>query len=604
VHERPRNAAAFRALGAQRLADRLCKDTSKWRLCPTNPALLRNAVMLVAQAKAKRIPLNTDRSNDNGIAWFGRACDALGTPVERPAPADADEAVESFLAAYAVYFTAMEMKPAERSAVTKLGQVRKTRADPNSALGAYYGARRVLGDFGSYLPPMRAVLDCLKGLRAQMIVDFGDDCFSHVQAQPWPQDRLEAVIHGCGSYQIPTWSPAVHNTFLDAFLFSHSLGCRKAELIRYKLSNISWLTPDLDNIDATPDGLSRVEDGWWCCIATVCSKTDYDNTKYGAQRMWFKVDKTCPWNIAARLLDRELHGRGRGASQVPISDRRHTPLFADPATGSGVTGKMLDSWLDTVKRIYVTGAIAEFLTWHSGRVTLASSLVACNKDWSRVQTLVRWESVASARIYGRAAAEAYYTDISSALRKDARGITREQIPEIDPVAAMRDIDDAIASTADDQASASTAAVKVADELRGAGKRPPPAKRSASALPKAKRLATPVAETAPAPSKVTTVIVGHNDTTSILNSDSWGAIGQTISIPEAAWSLDVTDTTRLRYLVAGLSFDTGEPLYVVQMVKGKYQGQYYRVGTDTVKCLLTAAAKRRAGAGLRRPPTAA
>ena len=112
VHERPRSAATFRALGAERLAQRLCSDESPWRLSPGDPSLLRHAVLQVAQARAKRIPVNTDRANDNGIRWFGRACDMLGTPVERPTAAEADPAVESFLAAYAVYFAAMEMQPA------------------------------------------------------------------------------------------------------------------------------------------------------------------------------------------------------------------------------------------------------------------------------------------------------------------------------------------------------------------------------------------------------------------------------------------------------------------------------------------------------------
>ena len=99
------------------------------------------------------------------------------------------------------------MQPATRYAVTRLGGVRKTRADPNSALSAYYGARRVLDDFGSYLPPMKSVIQCLKGLRVMMIEEFGDDCFAKVQAQPWPQRYLDRILSGCGSYVLPFCSP-------------------------------------------------------------------------------------------------------------------------------------------------------------------------------------------------------------------------------------------------------------------------------------------------------------------------------------------------------------------------------------------------------------
>jgi len=348
--------------------------------------------MAVARTQAKRIPINTDRANDNGLRWFTRACDALDTPVERPAPANADPTVEAFLAAFAVYFAARHMQPAERSAVTQLGGVRKTRADPNSSLSAYYGARRVLGDYGSYLPPMASVLNCLKGLRVQMIEDFGDDCFAHVQAQPWPQECLEAVLAACSRFAIPAWSITVHETFLDVFVFSLSLGCRKAETVRYKLSNVRWLTPDLEERAPTTEWIASIADGAWCCISPVVSKTDYDNTKYGAQRMWFKVDSTDRWNIASRLLARE---RRRPASP---QDRHVTPLFPDPATGSGVSGTTLVSWLDTVKHSHVPSKLWDVLTWHASRVTLASKLVALKQPWERVQTLIRWESVASVEI--------------------------------------------------------------------------------------------------------------------------------------------------------------------------------------------------------------
>ena len=60
-----------------------------------------------------------------------------------------------------------------------------------------------------------------------------------------------------------------------------------------------------------------------------------------------------------------------------------------------------------------------------------------------MQTLVRWEGIASARIYGRAAAEAYSDDIAEAMAVDAGGVSRDQLPEIDPIAALRDIDAAL-----------------------------------------------------------------------------------------------------------------------------------------------------------------
>ena len=589
VHERPRTAAAFRALGAARIANRLCQDTSRWRLCPGDSTLLHSYVMHVHLAQAKRIPVNTDRANDNGIKWFGRACDVLNTPVERPTEADADPAVESFLAAFAVYYAAMEMKPAERSAITQLGKVRKTRADPNSSLSAYYGARRVLIDFGSYVPPMTSVLQCLKGLRVKMIEDFGDDCFARVQAQPWPQNYLDAIMIGCSQFEVPTWEPIRHVCFLDAFVLSINLGARKVELSRYKLANIAWLTPDLQEGEHDAAWLASVEDGWWCRIAPVCSKTDYDNSKYGSTRMWFKVDSSNPWMVANRLLDRERR------SPCPPSKRHSTPLLLDPSTMSAPTGATLVSWLEDVKAVYVPAEIAKFLTWHASRVTLASKLVKINKSWERVQTLVRWEGIASARIYGRAAAEAYSADISDALSADAAGVTSAALPEIDPVAALADLDAAIASSDADGAAAAESRAANASILRAAS---PPKKKPKKALPPDVPIAAVTPALAPPQTTLSdgTVVEFHT-------TDSWSMVGQTISIPEGAWSGDPLDPTRLRYLVVGLSFSEDVPLFVVEVSHGSLAGTRYQVGAKTVKALMTKSMKKKAGSRLQRPPAA-
>ena len=611
THERPRSAATFRALGAERLAHRLCMDTSAWRLCPGDPSLLRQAVLQVAQARAKRIPRNTDRANDNGIRWFGRACDMLGTPIERPSAADADPVVEAFLAAYAVYFTAMEMQPAERSAVTQLGGVRKTRADPSSALSAYYGARRVLDDFGSYLPPMKSVLQCLKGLRVMMIEDFGDDCFSKVQAQPWPQKYLDRIMTGCATYSMLFWSPAQHDSFLDAFLLSLSLGARKAELPRYRLSNVVWLDPDMVEGKATTDWLARVSDGWWCRMAPVCSKTDYDNAKYGSTRMWFKVGSSDPWNIAARLIARER--------RFPCAPdlRSSAPLLLDPSTMAAVTGNTLVAWLDEVKGVYVDPADAKLaarLTWHASRVTLASKLVKLKQPWERVQTLIRWESIASARIYGRAEAEAYHADVAAALAADAAGVTG--LREIDPVSAMNDIDAALASEGAAQADAASARAAEASELRGVDKpakvprrasAPKPAAAPGPAPPRRPPAPLPVAASTPAPPppppRSVAVSLAGGRSVECFASDSWRVTGESFSIPESVWTLDSADAVRLRYVVVGLACPSGSPCFVVKVTRGERAGECYVVQPHIVRSLMGSAVRRRAGSSLARDPVA-
>lgn len=87
------------------------------------------------------------------------------------------------------------------------------------------------------------------------------------------------------------------------------------------------------------------------------------------------------------------------------------------------------------------------------------------------------------------------------------------------------------------------------------------------------------------------------------SDSWSVSGGHLSIPESVWTLDPADKLRLRYEVAGLSFDTGSPCFVVRVVRGAPKGNCYLVGTHVIKSLMSGAMRRRAGRSLAYAPVA-
>ena len=264
---------------------------------------------------------------------------------------------------------------------------------------------------------------------------------------------------------------------------------------------------------------------------------------------------------------------------------------------------------------YIDAADAELaalLTWHASRVTLASKLVKLRKPWERVQTLVRWEAIASARIYGRAEAEAYHADIAAALRADAAGVTG--VGEIDPVSALRDIDAALAS--DEQAELASARAAEASELRGDPK-PVKVPRRSSALkpasapkPAAIRRPRPPSSAAaiipvppPPPPAAVKVSLACGQPVECFTSDSWSVSGAHLSIPESVWTLDPADKMRLRYEVVGLSFDTGSPCLVVRIMRGAQSGDCYLVGTHVIKSLMSGAMRRRAGRSLACAPVA-
>ena len=103
-----------------------------------------------------------------------------------------------------------------------------------------YGARRVLDDAGAYLPPMKGVVKVLKGLRRRMIEDFGDDALAHQQAQPWASAELTAMLTTLDSRLVPGWSSPRHIFVADTLVFANNIGCRKAEIRRYRRSNVTW----------------------------------------------------------------------------------------------------------------------------------------------------------------------------------------------------------------------------------------------------------------------------------------------------------------------------------------------------------------------------
>ena len=269
------------------------------------------------------------------------------------------------------------------------------------------------------------------------------------------------------------------------------------------------------------------------------------------------------------------------------------------------------TWLDDVKSVYVDAAdseLAALLTWHASRVTLASKLVKLKKPWERVQTLVRWEAVASARIYGRAEAEAYHADISAALAADAVGV--KGLPEIDPISALRDIDAALASEGDERTDAAAARASEADELRGAPKpakaqrrKPPPkpAARSPSVPATGPPSPPPPLPLVPASASLA---LADGSLVECFPSDSWRVSGQHFAIPESVWTLDGADSARLRYTVAGLTFSSGSPCFVVRVARGVRLGECYLVGAHVVKSLMSSAMRARAGRRLSSAPSAA
>ena len=342
------------------------------------------------------------------------------------------------------------------------------------------------------------------------------------------------MLNALDSEAVPGWNPERHRSMADTLVFANNVGCRKAEIPRYKRANVTWFDAQKREVPLSHGFWLSLGEGCWARVVPVASKTDQDNTTWGATEMWFKARLGEPWNIAARLLRREKD------HPCPASERPSTPLLADPESTPPLPLQptRLTTWLNTLmESVGIPPTRARLLRWHSARVTLACRLRAKKMPWDRIQSFLRWKSADSARVYGRLHAEAYDADIHAALAIDGTGVSVADLPELDPTGALASIDDAIANEpgpAKAEPAQAKASTKTTRTPATATSRPTgPAKRARTAAP------APAPPPLPAPpalpeGKWLYLDVGRAQNVLGCTTDSWGLTGKTLKIPHAAW----------------------------------------------------------------------
>ena len=371
------------------------------------------------------------------------------------------------------------------------------RASPSSAMAAYRGARRALRDYGAHLPCMHKMAAVLKGLRAKFIADFGDEALAPRQAAPFAQSSLDGMLAAVIQRRVPGLTSGEAESMQTALPFCINTGARKAELPRYRRSNLTWRDANKRIVVPDAEGLSRAG---WLEVAPVCSKTDPSNVQWGATRMWFRVDADDLWSVAHHLL---LFER---AHPCEPEARARMPLFFDPAQPPAAFGlPRLTSMMNAMLLTVMSATQAADYRWHSCRRTLACKLRKLKMPWDRIQSMLRWKSPDSVHTYGAIDADDYAADVEAALRADASGIRNDDLPPLDPTAALGDINDTLA--------------EIAAEGRGAG-----TKTGASAVapedkPEARRRRAPTSTAAPPPLELADFDLGEKGVVSGARRDT-------------------------------------------------------------------------------------
>ena len=146
---------------------------------------LRSIVADVDVRNAASREASTQRKDDWGWSWWVRACEALDTPSLRPTD-ELDELRESYVASFALMYTAAFMRP--RSKADK-------EAKPQSAWDAYSHSRIVLEEYGCLLPKTSKVRRTLKGtLRNYVRSTFDDEILVPKRKQPFSRAHEVAIM--------------------------------------------------------------------------------------------------------------------------------------------------------------------------------------------------------------------------------------------------------------------------------------------------------------------------------------------------------------------------------------------------------------------------
>ena len=256
--------------------------------------------------------------------------------------------------------------------------------------------------------------------------------------------------------------------------------------------------------------------------------------------MWFRYNPDNPLNFAYRWQQWELE------HPCPAELRRTWPAFSPTGDGTPFTGSKAATYLRVVLALVMTPVEAAKRSWHACRVTIATQLFKRRTGTSGgggsiprdeiegvIQAVVRWKTPEAMRIYARMEAETYADYVDLATQTDAGASIPDDLPEVDPERLMREHEATFDAMEADERAARKAA---------AAARAPKAEAAAAASGNKRRRSAPAtgdtcAAAAPAGAAPRAFDVGEESAVTHAGADSWGVVGQHVSIHHSFWQID-------------------------------------------------------------------
>ena len=402
--------------GGQRHVDHLlafnATSTSKWRIQPRDPEVLRSVLETAARLAEYAAPKNTLNQEESAFRLYWQPyCRYLGICAERPDISQIsweEQQIEMSIWGGAISYIAARMP--NKQGVVGAGK-------PQSNLQALRNVRREMQRPGKKLVSLVQAVRACDGLIREYIDLHGAEALLPHRKEPLTNEIIVRLLSDdfqgtdLGSTsrnrRIVDWTTGEFSSLRAMFATLAQTGMRKAEVAllcakdftRYHLAmgNVRWLIRGVLIINPTRAQLMSLTDGDYALLTPPPSKADQFGLHWGASTIYLRFRacrKAYPICAARELMVEELR------RNVPSHMRKDVPLFVSP-TGNAWTHAALNKVFFKMLSALVGAEKAGRYSIHSFRIYLACALLASGASNGTIQTMLRWKSEDALRIYAR-----------------------------------------------------------------------------------------------------------------------------------------------------------------------------------------------------------
>ena len=390
---------------AKAFAQRLANDRSDGRInAPLHQ--LEEMALAVAEARADGINPRTASKDDFAMREFTEFARLTGfDPNLQTAWTKKFPERESLKLASFLLFRAQRSIPrSNKDAVSK----------PMSIYQNYLALRRVFRGRDVELTEPHVVRQTLRGLIRRFMRRYGIDNLRPKRVEPVTPPMIRKAValadEGVHTIRGKKWDIRENKTcfMVTAWMVINlAIGSRKGESTKlpHDVDENDWFTRFSVTVehkgrmytDPSPAIWASLEEGDYVLVAPKGSKCDQYGHGTEPVVLPFHDDQL---NAAKWIRDLEVLFPSRGEA------RKRTPLFADDSNQPFTDGTFA-AYIKAVLEAVVGKTRATYLSPHSWRVWLASSLRMCGATDARIQALGRWLNPESIKIYARMSRKEY-----------------------------------------------------------------------------------------------------------------------------------------------------------------------------------------------------